>query len=282
MSFYNNSQNGYNTTWRNTGMGFTNNWGGSMNYEGVSTNFYFGGTSTGIGDPNGIYINVPTVELQARGNSNTWNKGMNLDINSFLMSSLFTGALGRATYDMNSSNMGSYILNSKASMEVAAFENFLFLELPASFAGEGLLVAGWRAAGINKILTKVAKGAIQYGTKGDAFLLHASKASKVEGMLDVAVHGATKTAEIGDLTVNHRVIANLISRNPEFTGQSIRLLSCNAGKLANGFAQNLSNKLGVTVYAPNNLIWAFSDGSLSIGATPFVNNGSFIKFVPGL
>ncbi|KPE48979.1 hypothetical protein AOB46_22465 [Chryseobacterium indologenes] len=69
-----------------------------MSYEGVSTNFYFGGTSTGIGDPNGIYINVPTVELQARGNSNTWNKGMNLDINSFLMSSLFTGALGRATY----------------------------------------------------------------------------------------------------------------------------------------------------------------------------------------
>ncbi len=165
MSFYNNSQNGYNTTWRNTGMGFTNNWGGSMNYEGVSTNFYFGGTSTGIGDPNGIYINVPTVELQARGNSNTWNKGMNLDINSFLMSSLFTGALGRATYDMNSSNMGSYILNSKASMEVAAFENFLFLELPASFAGEGLLVAGWRAAGLSRYicrpLGKVTNGLIK-------------------------------------------------------------------------------------------------------------------------
>ncbi|WP_131724452.1 hypothetical protein [Chryseobacterium indologenes] len=65
--------------------------------------------------------------------------------------------------------MGSYILNSKASMEVAAFENFLFLELPASFAGEGLLVAGWRAAGISKILTKAAKGAIQYGTKGRWF-----------------------------------------------------------------------------------------------------------------
>jgi len=59
-------------------------------------------------------------------------------------------------------------------------------------------------------------------------------------------------------------------------------LSCNTGKLTNGFEQNLANKLGVPVYAPNNIIWTFLDGSLSIGATPFVNSGSFIKFVPGL
>ena len=106
-----------------------------------------------------------------------------------------------------------------------------------------------RAAGIGKFFSKVAQCGLQYGTKGDVFLLNASKAPKVEGMLDVIVHGASKTVEIGDLTVSHRVLANLISLNPQFTGQPIRLLSCNTGKLANGFAQNLANKLGVQVYA---------------------------------
>ncbi|MCJ7933280.1 MAG: hypothetical protein MUW56_06485 [Chryseobacterium sp.] len=153
MSFYNNSQSGYDTTWSNTGSGFVSNWVGSMSYEGTPTNFSFGGTSTGIGNgPDGMYFNIPPVIINARGTASTWNNSQNLGFNSFLMYSKFTGALGQATYDMNSSNMGSYILNSKASQSVAAAENFLFLELPASFVGGEFLSLGWRAAGLSRII----------------------------------------------------------------------------------------------------------------------------------
>lgn len=72
------------------------------------------------------------------------------------------GALGDWNYDVNSSNMGQYIMNSKASMEVAEFEKFLFLELPASFAGGELVSVGWRAVAAGKYLGQ----AFNYVTKG--------------------------------------------------------------------------------------------------------------------
>jgi hypothetical protein len=126
-----------------------------------------------------------------------------------------------------------------------------------------------------------AKGGAQYGTAGDAFLTYASRAPQPAGMMDVAVHGAPMNVQIGANTVNHRVLANLISRNAEFTGQPIRLLSCETGCLPNGFAQNLSNKLGAPVHAPNGIIWASPTGRLTIGPTAGSNTGSFVPFVPG-
>ena len=45
--------------------------------------------------------------------------------------------------------------------------------------------------------------------------------------------------------------------------------------------QNLSNKLGVNVMAPNGVIWAFPNGDLTIGPTPAANSGSFSLFLPG-
>jgi hypothetical protein len=129
--------------------------------------------------------------------------------------------------------------------------------------------------------SSAAKGGAHYGTAGDAFLTNASRATQPAGMMDVAVHGSPVAAEMGTQTVNHRVLANLISRNSEFTGQPIRLLSCKTGCLSNGFAQNLSNKLGVPVHAPDDLIWAFPNGRLTIGPTQGANTGSFVPFVPG-
>ena len=99
-------------------------------------------------------LELPEVTINARGNSRTWNNSANLGYNSFQMYSKFTGAMGEATYDMNSSNMGSYILNSKASQSVAAFENFMFLELPATLLGGEVLALGWRVSGIGRILCR--------------------------------------------------------------------------------------------------------------------------------
>ena len=73
-------------------------------------------------------------------------------------------------------------------------------------------------------------------------------------------------------------------------GQSIRLLSCNTGTLNHGFAQDLANKLNVTVWAPSSYLWAYPNGKHFIADKKIVNEvakpdyskmGRFIKFTPG-
>jgi len=86
--------------------------------------------------------------------------------------------------------------------------------------------------------------------------------------------------EVGNTVVNHRVLAKLIEGNPEFTGQNIRLLSCNTGVSCNGIAQNLANKLNVDVKAPNDFLWIYPNGEITIGAIQYINTGEFILFQP--
>lgn len=80
--------------------------------------------------------------------------------------------------------------------------------------------------------------------------------------------------------------AKMIQNMSEFHGQDIRLLSCNTGSLQNGFAQQLAKKLNVNVYAPNNYLWAFPNGKLSINgmnsAGRMVRNivGDWVIFKP--
>lgn len=72
-------------------------------------------------------------------------------------------------------------------------------------------------------------------------------------------------------------------------GKSIRLLSCETGASANGFAQNLANKLNVVVEAPTKLVWAYPDGRYIVADRSSSNpyrpdlskKGKFIKFYPG-
>lgn len=58
--------------------------------------------------------------------------------------------------------------------------------------------------------------------------------------------------------------------------QQIRLLSCSTGKLPNGFAQYLTNKLGMDVLAPDEVLWAYPNGNMvvapmSLGGQPVVS-----------
>lgn len=128
---------------------------------------------------------------------------------------------------------------------------------------------------------RAAKGPIYYVPSTDRFLSYAAKVVEPPGMLDVAAHGNPMAIQVGHVAVNHRVFAALIRRNPQFTGQPIRLLSCSTGASPDGFAQHLANALGVPVYAPNNVLWVAPDGVITIGAKSYINSGSFIKFLPG-
>ena len=82
----------------------------------------------------------------------------------------------------------------------------------------------------------------------------------------------------------------MINSLSEYKKQPIRLLSCNTGSQTNGFAQNLADKLGVPVMAPNNLLWNYSNkvGNMDVAprkrtdpSNPDLNQkGEFVVFYP--
>ena len=89
------------------------------------------------------------------------------------------------------------------------------------------------------------------------------------GNFDFAAHGGPKSVEIyvngKTHEVDWRTVAKIIKGDKKYyRGQPIKLLSCSTGKLDNGFAQNLANKLNTIVYAPRTTLWAESDGSYYI------------------
>jgi filamentous hemagglutinin len=149
----------------------------------------------------------------------------------------------------------------------------------ASSTGKVAVESSEQAAGAAK---SGAAGSINLMESGDAFLRNASRRADVDagGFLDVVMHGNSKMVEIGGKLVNHRVAARVIQNNPQFAGQNIRLLSCNTGACPTGFAQNLSNKLGVNVMAPDNYIWAFPNGSLSVMGGRTIGSGATQRLIP--
>jgi hypothetical protein len=90
------------------------------------------------------------------------------------------------------------------------------------------------------------------------------------GFFDVIAHGTTQAIQVqtarGAILVNHRVAARLIQNRlgTVSQGKNLKLLSCRTGCLNDGFAQNLANKMNVTVMAPSDLLWAKPSGELFI------------------
>ncbi len=141
-----------------------------------------------------------------------------------------------------------------------------------------------------------ASGDISYMGKGknSLFAQYISKRTDVDvnGNLDVIAHGGATYIQIESAGKIHnltaRDAAKLIRKAPDYkNSKAVRLLSCNTGSIANGFAQNLANALGKPVYAPNNYIWAtptgkhFIAGRLENDRPDYSIKREFIKFVPG-
>jgi|GEM_PF-1002619 uncharacterized Zn-binding protein involved in type VI secretion len=133
--------------------------------------------------------------------------------------------------------------------------------------------------------TGAAPGSINMMGSQDQFLLNATNRQGVDpfGYLDVVAHGnAISIVGPDGQLLSATDAANMIAADPQYVGQNIRLLSCSTGSSPLGFAQQLSNDLGVTVIAPTDTLWAYPDGSLTIGPTPNVNSGSFATFNPSV
>lgn len=115
----------------------------------------------------------------------------------------------------------------------------------------------------------------------DTFGSFASRIPAKPGYYDVALHGAPKTANFFGERISADTLAEIIKSRPDYDGRSsIRLLSCSTGQGENCFAQRLSSKLGVPVEAPDDIIWARSDGTFTIGKSKYKNTGHMITFYP--
>lgn len=130
-------------------------------------------------------------------------------------------------------------------------------------------------------------GDVEFTQPNDQFALNAANRPDVDpgGCCDVIAHGNASQIQVetpnGPQLVDHRVASRLIDTQPDYTrGQDIRLLSCSTGADSDGFAQNLSNKMGVNVEAPTDTLWAHADGSMTIGPTPVANTGKWEIFSP--
>ncbi len=129
-------------------------------------------------------------------------------------------------------------------------------------------------------LSPAAGAKTNYMDATDQFAINAAKAKPMPGFHDVIIHGSPMdfgpqpTSWKNGTNFDHRTLANLLEHDPSYPGGPIRLLSCSTGKLPDGAAQNLANKLGVTVVAPTDTLWAYPSGRLTVGPTALRSGGS--------
>lgn len=149
-------------------------------------------------------------------------------------------------------------------------------------------LASAASKGLSKIAAKSAVGAggkALYGQTDD-MLKYAARYSEEAGVYSVYIHGNSTLVQWSKdpkIFINHRVLANLIKKNPQYNGEPVKLISCHTGALENGFAKNLANKLGVQVKAPNKTAWVWPDARpVTVGTTSTSRDGAFIDFFPGI
>ena len=110
----------------------------------------------------------------------------------------------------------------------------------------------------------------------------------IDGFFDIVIHGSPEGFFVQragkELFINHRSLSTYIKTIPEYKpGMNVRLVSCNTGKTATSVAQDLANKLGANVLAPNDFAHIFPSGRITIGPrdNSYINSGQWIKFKVG-
>lgn len=99
---------------------------------------------------------------------------------------------------------------------------------------------------------------------------------------DVAMHGSPSAVAFGgnEANMSPRLLASIIKHSDGYHGQDVRLISCSTGRLNSDdycFAEELANSLGVTVSAPDDLIFISDDGKITVGR---IGEGNMINYKP--
>lgn len=148
-------------------------------------------------------------------------------------------------------------------------------------------------SGVSGLYSGAVPGDADYMPKTDDFSRYISNRKDIDpnGFYDIIAHGTPKTIEIMHngvkVQIDHRSAARLFAADKNYKGQKIRLLSCSTGKISNGFAQGLADKLHVIVEAPTDILWAEPSGKHYVSGKDGRGNpdrrkpGSFRIFEPG-
>lgn len=96
------------------------------------------------------------------------------------------------------------------------------------------------------------------------------------------MHGAPTSVAFGgrESNMSPRTLAAIIRHSEGYHGQEIRLLSCSTGVQIDGaycFAEELANALGVTVWAPSDVLYIAPNGNIYVG---FHGDGVFLPYKP--
>lgn len=81
-------------------------------------------------------------------------------------------------------------------------------------------------------------------------------------------------------SIDAKALARIIRGRKDYDGGDVRLLACSTGKTRDDgscIAQELADRLGVTVTAPNDTLYVLGDGSMRVGDD---GSGSFASFHP--
>ena len=116
----------------------------------------------------------------------------------------------------------------------------------------------------------------------------AKRVKKLDGYTDVAVHGNPNSISVmvkkdgveKEIVLDHRRLAKFLKHDKGYNGGKIRLVSCKTGSKTGMFAQNLANKMGVTVRAPSDTLYIFPNGKMVVGPSKFRNTGRWIEYHP--
>lgn len=130
--------------------------------------------------------------------------------------------------------------------------------------------------------TMKTKGGFACFPDGDALNRNIKRVTPLEDHFDVAMHGSPTAVGFGseETNMSARTLAAVIRHSKGYSGQKIRLLSCNTGKIVGNnycFAEELANALGVDVMAPNDILYVSQNGDLQIGDA---GDGCFVVYKP--
>lgn len=104
-----------------------------------------------------------------------------------------------------------------------------------------------------------------------------------DGYYDVVMHGSPQIALPYLEKTDARLMSDILRSRDDYHGGAVRLLSCYTGcadERGECFAQRLADELGVTVTAPNGMLWLKDDGRYSIGESEDECTGFMVEFKP--
>lgn len=103
---------------------------------------------------------------------------------------------------------------------------------------------------------------------------------KPAGAYDVKCHGSSSSVMCFNSSIDAKTLARIIRGRDDYDGGDVRLLACSTGKIEGDgscIAQELADRLGVTVTAPNDTLYVIGDGSMRVGDD---GSGAFVSFHP--